>query len=461
MARKNHYSNYPHGFKHGLVVGELPLTPAYSGQVFWVNNSTVLGGAQRKGGSNGNPGTFVKPFGTIDFAIGQCTANRGDIIYVMENHVEDIAAAAGIDLDVDGVTIVGLGSGDTQAKITFSVTTSTFEVNADNVTISGLWLEATVTGVLKGIDVVNGADDFNISNNRFSAETLGTDEFIDAIFVTTSDRGTIVDNTFDMDEAGADSAIHFSGICLGADMKGNVIKGDYAVACVESVGTAQEQLHFDNETYINGVHANLNTLATVVLLTGTTGTMQNCNHYTNVTGAVTAAVAADGLFHGGNNFVQTSAESAPIPLEGGASTIIRSSVATGKADETDGLALFNVVGQIYVHGITQRAEVVANSAVLVGIQVDATDTTLDSVLVTDTNVSTETTIGDYAVSTAAGGAYTIVLAENTTTSVMWDTPVTVPAGVIEQAASGTPGTLVSGYIIYWSEKTAGATCVAA
>ena len=461
MARKNHYSNYRNGFKHGLVVGELPLTPAYSGQVFWVNNSTVLGGAQRVGGSNGNPGTFVKPFNTLDFAIGQCTANRGDIIYVMENHVEDIAAAAGIDADVDGITIVGLGSGDTQAKITFSNTASTFEVNADNVTISGLWFEATVTGVLEGINIVDGSDDYNVSGNRFSAESLGTDEFIDGIVITTSDRGKIIGNYMDMDEAGAASGIHFVGVCLGAEIRDNTILGDYSVACIESITTAQEQLIFTGNELVNGVHANLNTLACVTLLTGTTGYFHNNQCYTNVTAAVTAAVVADGVFFGGGNFVSTSAETAPIPLEGGASVLIRSSVATGKADETDGLALFTVVGNIYVHGITQRAEVLADSAVLLGVQVDATDGTLDAVLVTDTNVSAETAVGDYGVSTAAGGAFTVVAVENTTTSVMWDTPVLVPAGSIEQAASGTPGALVSGYIIYWSEATAGATCVAA
>ena len=455
------YSNYPKGFAEGLTLSEIPILQSTSGKVWWVNNSSVFGADQGSNGANTGKGTFTAPFSTIDYAIGRCIADRGDIIIVMPGHSEAITAAAGIDVDVDGVSIYGLGSGDKQAKVSFDNAAATIEVNADNVTIEGLWCEATVTGVLEGIDVVDGADDYRIANCRFTAETLGTDEFIDAIVVTTSDRGEIVGNYIDMDEAGAASGIHLVGACLGGLIKGNYITGDYSVGCIESITAAQEQLVIDGNTLINGAHSGLNTVAVVSLLTGTTGVIQNNQCYTNVTAAATGAIAADACWFGGNNWVQTSAEVAPIPIEGGASSIVRSSVATGKADETDGLALFTVTGQIYVHGITQRAEVAADSAVSLGVQVDATDATLDAVLVTDTALTTETSVGDYAVSTAAGGAFTVVQVENTTTSVMWNTPVTVPAGSIEQAASGTPGALVSGYIIYWSEATAGATCVAA
>jgi len=455
--------NYPNRFKDVVTIGGDPFSADNPGETFWVNNSTVLakGGS---GGSNGNPGTYKLPFETIEGAInsGKFLANRGDRMRVMPNHSEDISAAAGIDVDVDGIHIIGLSDGDAQATVTFSNTAATFEINCDNWRVEGINFEATVTGVLVGVDIVDGADDGALVGNRFSAETLGTDEFIDAVSITTSDRVDILGNSFDMDEAGADSAIHYDGICLGGTVSGNYVTGDYAVACIESITAAQEQLVITENTLINGAHSGLNTLPCVVLLTGTSGIFQNNQLYTNVVGAVTAAVAADGLFFGGGNFVQTSAETAPIALEGGASVIVRSSVATGKADETDALALFTVAGgNVFVHGVTQRAEVVANSAVLLGVQVNATDATLDSVLVTDTNLSTETTIGDYAVSTAAGGAFTVVQVETTTTSVMWNTPVTVPVGSIEQAASGTPGTLVSGYIIYWSEATAGATLVAA
>lgn len=459
-------SNYPQGFNSGVLIRDLPIHTPHPGKVFYVADGDTAGNTPavigRRTPSDGNDGSFMAPFKTLDYAIGRCLANRGDVIYVLPGYVDTLAAASEIDVDVDGVTIIGVGDGDKQPLIQFDAATATFVIDADNVKVTGMHFAASVTAVAVGIDIKDGSDDFNISGNRFSAQALTTDEFEDAISVTTSDRGVIANNYFDMDEAGAASAVHLVGVCLGCTIKDNYVTGDYSAACIESITTAQEQVLISGNTLINGVHGGLNTVACVSMLTGSTGVIQNNNCYTNVTAAVTAAIAADGCFIGGGNYVATSAETAPLPIEGGGvSSIIRSSVATGKADETDGLALFTVTGNIYVHGITQRAEVAADSAVLLGIQVDATDTTLDSVLVTDTNVSTETAVGDYAVSSAAGGAFSIVQVETTTTSVMWNTPVIVPAGSIEQASSGTPGALVSGYIIYWSEATAGATCVAA
>lgn len=64
------------------------------------------------------------PVTTIDAAINKATASNGDIIVVMEGHAETIAAAAGIALDVIGLTIVGLGRGRKRPVITFATDTA-------------------------------------------------------------------------------------------------------------------------------------------------------------------------------------------------------------------------------------------------------------------------------------------------------------------------------------------------
>jgi len=71
-------SNYPNGFPNGVIIRGMPLQQAYSGQVFWVNNSSVLP-PNGIAGSNGNKGTYLQPFATLDYAVGRCTAGRGDI----------------------------------------------------------------------------------------------------------------------------------------------------------------------------------------------------------------------------------------------------------------------------------------------------------------------------------------------------------------------------------------------
>lgn len=131
-------SNYPYGFTNGITVRGVPIQVANPGQVFWVNNSSVLteGGIA---GSNGNPGTYQKPFSTIDYAVGRCTANRGDIIFVMPGHAETIDSATDLVLDVAGISIVGLGTGSKRPTLTFAVAvTANIPITAANMTVKNI-----------------------------------------------------------------------------------------------------------------------------------------------------------------------------------------------------------------------------------------------------------------------------------------------------------------------------------
>lgn len=457
MSTHRSIGNFPNGFPDGVSIRNVPVKQMHSGRIFWVSNATVLGSEQRGVGANQGVGSYIKPYNTIDYAIGRCLANRGDIIMVMENHVEAVSAAAGIDLDVDGVSIVGLGQGDTQAKITFTNTASTLEVNCDNWTISNMWLEATVTGVLQGVDVLDGSDDGRIEGCRFSAETLGTDEFQDALVIVTSDRVQIIGNTFDMDVAGADSAIHYEGVCLGGTVSGNYVTGDYAVACIESITVAQEQLVITDNTLVNGVHANLNTVACISLLTATTGFIQNNNLYTNVAAAATGAIVADACFLGGGNFISTTAESTVIIPEGGGATgIVQSTSKTGVIDDAT-LTLWDVTGTIDVHAVVVHAETASSAvAIQVSCTTNCTDETLNATLSSAVEAQVLSAIGDTLASVSPGTVFVATEVPGDLTPA-WTSPARVTAGVIEYTKGGTAGDLVMDWTIYWSTVSAGAT----
>jgi hypothetical protein len=131
-------SNYPNGFTNGITIRGLPVNVVNPGMIFWVNNSSVLplGGIA---GSNGNPGTYQKPFSTIDYAVGKCVASRGDIIMVMPGHAETIDSATDLVLDVAGIAIIGLGAGSLRPRLTFSVAaTANIPITAANVTIKNI-----------------------------------------------------------------------------------------------------------------------------------------------------------------------------------------------------------------------------------------------------------------------------------------------------------------------------------
>jgi len=454
-------SNYPHGWENGVVINGVPYDKPHSGEVFWVNNSGVLA-TKGIGAANANKGSYLQPFLTIDYAVGRCTANRGDVIYVMPGHSETVSGAAGIDFDVAGITVIGLGTGDKQPRIDFTATTSTVEVNADNITLQNLNFHANISGVVVGLSVLTLATDLLVSECVFDVETTTTDEFVIAINVGVGCSRLVVENCImDMGLGGAAAAIKFVGATAGATIKNNRIVGDYSLALISGITTLSTEIYVHDNFLMNGGAGNIGTVACMVLLTGTTGAFWNNKFVTNVTAAVTAAVAADTMVNAGENFISTSVEAQGQQIDGGTNGLVRSATCITKADETDGLGLFTVVGTINVWGIKQLATTAADSAVLLGVQLDATDATLDATWVTDTNVSTETSVGDFAVAASAGGAFTIRQVETPTTGdQLWNTPIVCPAGQIEQATSGTPGALVSSYTIYWSEVTAGATCVA-
>ena len=117
-------STYKQGFGGGLTVRDSTIAVNHPGKIFWVGDGDTAGNTpsypNRKTPSDGNVGTFLAPFATGDKAVEQCVGNRGDIIYFLPGYVEDLAAETDLVLDVAGVTLVGLGTGDNQAQWTFS-----------------------------------------------------------------------------------------------------------------------------------------------------------------------------------------------------------------------------------------------------------------------------------------------------------------------------------------------------
>lgn len=76
---------------------------------------------------------------TIDSAISACTANNNDLVVVLPGHAETITAASAIDLDVAGVTVIGLGQGTNRPTVTFgTATTASIDFSAANCTLKNI-----------------------------------------------------------------------------------------------------------------------------------------------------------------------------------------------------------------------------------------------------------------------------------------------------------------------------------
>jgi hypothetical protein len=180
----NTMSVYPAGFANGISIRGVPLAQTHPGKVFWVYNGTTLD-TGHKNGSNGNDGTFAAPFATVQYAISQCRANKGDVIFVKPGHAETIANATTLVFNVAGVAIIGLGSGSNRPTLTFSTSTgANIPCTAANVSIQNFLFKAnladivsvfTATGTNTPTDLVIENCEFNdiASNKNFIAIVTG------------------------------------------------------------------------------------------------------------------------------------------------------------------------------------------------------------------------------------------------------------------------------------------------
>ena len=136
----------------------------FPGEVFFVGSAST--NAVDDTGHGRSP---EAPFATLDYAIGQTTANQGDVIYLMPGHVELVTAAANLDLDTAGIHIIGCGNGTLQPIIRFTtVDTADMDVDAANITIEKVHFQAGFANVVAAIDV--NATDFTIRNCRFTEQ---------------------------------------------------------------------------------------------------------------------------------------------------------------------------------------------------------------------------------------------------------------------------------------------------
>ena len=298
-------SNFPGGFANGVTIKGVPIAVPNPGAVFWVNNSGVLaeGGIA---GSDGNKGTYRCPFATLEYAIGRCTTNRGDVIYLMPGHSEACASAGAIDFDVAGITVVGLGTGSKQAQIRWTLNTATIHIDEDNITFINVRFTAAYADVAVGFNVDNG--DLRFIGCRFDEEEAAENWVIVANIADGLDNIEMVDCTYHGADASNDTVLAFAGTHENTVVKGcrfvhsvaQTAAAPFITSATQQVGITLQDNFFHTETAaVSGG---------IVVLTGTTNTGFAIR---NMLGSLDAdAAAADvlaafdvtGLMSSGNMF---------------------------------------------------------------------------------------------------------------------------------------------------------------
>lgn len=264
--------------------GGAPVGPVITGNVFFVDSGA---GADNAGAGYGS--SPAKPFATLDYAVGQCTASNGDVIYLMPGHAETIVADSGVDIDVAGITVIGLGHGAARPTFTFTTAvTADFKLAAASTRVENVLF-------LGGIDATTGvieisAADCQLINCEYRDSTgQATD-----VIITTADADRLLIDGLNFNgaaAAGANSAIALVG-ADDVEIRNFRIYGNFAVGAIDlrTTASARVDIH-DGKIWTE----NAADIAIVDTITGSTGhigpelRIMLQDNAANITTAVTGA----------------------------------------------------------------------------------------------------------------------------------------------------------------------------
>lgn len=281
-------SNYPSGFASGVLIRGVTLAQTHPGKVFWVDNSSPAAGDTMKGASDSNKGTFNDPFRTLDYAVGACRANKGDIIFVKPGHLETLSATS-VAVDVAGIAIIGLGQGGNRPTFNATATGSIFPISAANVLVHNLLFTGGIDAVVSMVTV--SAADVTLSKVELRDVT---GQITTGVLTTAgANRLRIFDFTYD----GADGADGAAAIALvGGDMieiSDFRIVGNFSVAGIDVRTTATTNLYVhDGEIWNQQGTVDTCIVDTITASTGTMGPnlfLKLTENAANITEAITGA----------------------------------------------------------------------------------------------------------------------------------------------------------------------------
>jgi len=211
------HSNYGNGFSNGVTIRGVPILNSYPGAVVWVDSNN---------GSDGNKGTFDRPFASVDFAIGQCTANRGDIICVKAGHAETLSSATALVADIAGVAVVGFGIGSNRPTFTLdTATTTTIAVSAANVAFKNCIFTANFADIVS-VFTLTTAKNFTVED-CFIKATATNMNFLWVVDTNATsndaDGLTLLNNKWIEPDLATNAMVKMDGTNADVDITGNYV----------------------------------------------------------------------------------------------------------------------------------------------------------------------------------------------------------------------------------------------
>lgn len=134
-------------------------------------------------------------FPTIAAAAAKCVADRGDSILIASNHDETVTTAGGITLSVNGVSLIGLGSGTDRPTITFTTAVAaSMNVSGAEVTVKNVQFVCGIDAQTAMVNVTG--TDANFINCEFDTNSGTVGAILGILTGATSDRVSVVNCRF-------------------------------------------------------------------------------------------------------------------------------------------------------------------------------------------------------------------------------------------------------------------------
>lgn len=219
------------------------------GDTFFVDSGS---GADTKSGTEWND-----PLATLDAAVGKCSANNGDVIYIKPGHSETLSADSAVDIDVAGVTVIGLGYGAARPTFTFdTAVTADFKLAAASVVIKNLLFIAGIDA-LTGPIAVSGAD-CAVIDCEYRDDDSNNYETTDVLIIVTGGTRCLVDGFKFVHDGGSggtqiQSVVNVATDVVGVEVRNCYIVCDGALGCIEYANAADANVHHN---YCESSHAN-------------------------------------------------------------------------------------------------------------------------------------------------------------------------------------------------------------
>jgi hypothetical protein len=286
-----------------LYVGGVSVNPPMTGSAFYVDSNL---------GSNSRTGlTPAEARATLTSALTLCTANKGDVVYLMPGHNENIGNAQ-INLNVAGVNVIGLGRGAYRPRFDFDHANASINIAANSCRLSNVTLLPSATDVLIGIDIETTVTDTLLEDIEAlpGEDGAGVDDFALGIDLKVGCSRTVIRRYKQRQHASG--AGYLAGIRLtGAsndviiDHPDIVLVGAGGVAPINGITTLSTNVHINRGRLVSDDEPGIE------LLTGTTGVIQDTDIFSDL-GTIAAATVADGMAHFRVRYVEVGNESDAI-----------------------------------------------------------------------------------------------------------------------------------------------------